>query len=86
MHRELELLVQAGLTPMQAIEAGTRRAAEMLRQQDEFGTLAVGKRADLLVLDADPLADIRNTRRIAAVIVDGKLVDRGSLLPVQAVP
>ena len=86
VHRELELLVQAGLTPMQAIEAGTRRAAEMLRQQDEFGTLAVGKRADLLVLDADPLADIRNTRRIAAVIVDGKLVDRGSLLPVQAVP
>ena len=43
VHRELELLVQAGLTPMQAIEAGTRRAAEMLRRQEEFGPLAPGR-------------------------------------------
>ena len=86
VHRELELLVQAGLTPMQAIVAGTRGGAQMLGQQDEFGTLAVGKRADLLILGADPLADIRNTRTIEAVIVDGKLVDRASLLPTRDAP
>jgi imidazolonepropionase-like amidohydrolase len=86
VHRELELLVQAGLSPMEAIVAGTRRGAEMLGQQDEFGTLAVGKRADLLILGADPLDDIRNTRKIEAVIVDGKLVDRASLLPARNEP
>lgn len=80
VHRELELLVQAGLTPMQAIEAGTRRAAEMLRKQDEFGTIAPGRRADLLVLDADPLLDIRNTRRIDMVVAEGVVVDREALL------
>lgn len=80
VHRELELLVQAGLTPMQAIEAGTRRAAEMLRKQDEFGTVAPGRRADLLVLAADPLLDIRNTRRIEMVVAEGVVVDRDALL------
>jgi len=79
VHRELELLVQAGLTPMQAIEAGTRRAAEMLRKTDEFGTVAPGRRADLLVLGADPLADIRNTREIALVVAEGRVVDREAL-------
>ena len=82
VHRELELLVQAGLTPMQAIEAGTRRAAEMLRKQDEFGTIAPGRRADLLLLDADPLLDIRNTRRIDTVVAAGVVVDREALLRV----
>jgi len=79
VHRELELLVQAGLTPMQAIEAGTRRAAEMLRKSGEFGSIAPGRRADLLVLDADPLLDIRNTRSIDLVIAEGRVVDREAL-------
>ena len=79
VHRELELLVQAGLTPMQAIEAGTRRAAEMLRKEGEFGTVAPGRRADLLVLGADPLADIRNTRAIELVVAEGRVVDREAL-------
>ena len=69
-HRELELMVQAGLTPMQAITAATGENAKLLRVTDR-GTIAVGKRADLLIVDADPLADIRNTRTIYAVYHDG---------------
>jgi imidazolonepropionase-like amidohydrolase len=79
VHHELELLVRAGLTPMQALEAGTRRAAEMVRADDAFGTIEVGKRADLLILDANPLEDIRNTQKIAAVVLNGRYLDRQAL-------
>jgi imidazolonepropionase-like amidohydrolase len=72
-HRELELMVEAGLTSMQAITAATGENAKLLRVADR-GTIAAGKRADLLVLDADPLADIRNTRKILAVYHDGRSV------------
>jgi imidazolonepropionase-like amidohydrolase len=72
-HRELELMVQAGLTPMQAITAATGENAKLLHSSDR-GTIAVGKRADLVVLDADPLVDIRNTRKIVAVYHDGQSV------------
>jgi imidazolonepropionase-like amidohydrolase len=72
-HRELELMVEAGLTPMQAITAATGENAKLLHLADR-GTIATGKRADLLVLDADPLADIRNTRRIVAVYHDGRSI------------
>jgi imidazolonepropionase-like amidohydrolase len=72
-HRELELMVQAGLTPMQAITAATGENAKLLHAADR-GTVAVGKRADLLVLGADPLIDIRNTRKIVAVYHDGHSV------------
>lgn len=65
-HRELELMTQAGFTPTQALSAATRDAA-MLLGLDDRGTLAVGKRADFVVLDADPTADILNSRRIHAV-------------------
>ncbi|MGD0445957.1 MAG: amidohydrolase family protein [Edaphobacter sp.] len=73
-HRELELMVQAGLTPMQAIAAATGENAKLLHSIDR-GTVAVGKRADLVVLDADPLMDIRNTRKIFAVYHDGRSVE-----------
>jgi imidazolonepropionase-like amidohydrolase len=72
-HRELELMVQAGLTPMQAITAATAENAKLLHATDR-GTIAVGKRADLLIVDADPLADIRNTRAIFAVYHDGRSI------------
>jgi imidazolonepropionase-like amidohydrolase len=72
-HRELELMVQAGLTPMQAITAATGQNAKLLHAEDR-GTIAVGKRADLLVLDGDPLVDIRNTKKIVAVYHDGRAV------------
>jgi imidazolonepropionase-like amidohydrolase len=76
----LELLVQAGLTPMEALQAGTRRAAEMIRAEREFGTIAIGKRADLLILGANPLEDIRNTGTLEVVVSEGRVVDRTQLL------
>lgn len=75
LHEELSLLVQGGLTPMEALRAATLAAAEYLGMTDSLGTVAPGKLADLILLDADPLADIRNTRRIAAVVADGRLLD-----------
>lgn len=72
-HHELELMVRAGLTPIEAITAATGESAKLLQAGDR-GTIAVGKRADLLVLDADPLIDIRNTQKISAVYHDGRSV------------
>ena len=77
-HRELELLVAAGLTPMQALVAGTSRAAAFLHMAD-LGTLGTGHVADFLVLDANPLDDIRNTRRISSLFMSGQRVDREAM-------
>jgi imidazolonepropionase-like amidohydrolase len=75
-HRELELMVEAGLTPAQALQIATSNAAEALRITVDAGTLAKGKRADMILLDADPLADIRNTRKINKVWIGGREVER----------
>lgn len=80
VHMELEQLVVAGLTPAQAIHAGTGGAARILGAEKDLGTIEVGKWADLVLLDADPLTDIRNTRRIWQVMHDGRLVDRPAIL------
>jgi imidazolonepropionase-like amidohydrolase len=74
-HEEMEDMVAAGMTPMQVIVAATRNSAEFLRLADA-GTLQAGKSADFIVLDANPLDDIRNTRRISAVVLRGAPVDR----------
>ena len=74
-HDEMLDMVLAGMTPMQVIVAATRNSAEFLRLADT-GTLQAGKSADFIVLDANPLDDITNTRRIAAVILRGAAVDR----------
>jgi imidazolonepropionase-like amidohydrolase len=79
MHFELELLVEAGLSPMEALVSATRRAAELIGKEDEFGTLEPGKRADLLVLGSDPLRDIRNTRTLELVIRSGEVIDRARI-------
>jgi len=79
-HMELEQLVAAGLTTMQAIHAGTGGAARIMGAEKDLGTIEVGKWADLIILDADPLADIRNTRRIWQVVHNGRLVDRQAIL------
>ncbi|MCL2429878.1 MAG: amidohydrolase family protein [Alphaproteobacteria bacterium] len=77
-HMELQLMAEAGMPTAEVIVAATSRAAEFLGLADR-GVIAAGRRADLLVLDADPLADIRNTRRIAALYIAGKEVDRTAI-------
>jgi hypothetical protein len=79
LHQELALLVGAGLTPMDAIQAATRNAADYRGSLGTEGTIEPGRRADLVILDADPLADIRNTRRISAVVQGGRLRMRSDL-------
>src|ERR1700730_14856069 len=73
-HRELQLMVEAGLTPMQAIVAATRTNAEILGGAKQFGTLQAGRAAEFIVLDANPLDDIRNTEKLSAVWQAGKTV------------
>jgi hypothetical protein len=76
---ELDELVKAGLTPAQALDAATRTGAEFLGRTSEFGSVQAGHAADLILLDANPLADIRNTRRINAVVLNGRYLDRAAL-------
>jgi len=73
LHDELELLVKAGLTPLEALQAATIRPAEYLGLEDRLGSIAPGRFADLVLLEANPLSNIANTRRIAAVILNGQL-------------
>ncbi len=80
VHMELEQLIAAGLTPAEAIIAGTASAARIMGAEKDLGTIEVGKRADLVILDADPLVDIRNTRKIWNVFKDGQIIDRQSLI------
>jgi imidazolonepropionase-like amidohydrolase len=79
LHDDLAYLVQAGLTPMQALQAATRNSAEFLGKLKTGGTLEQGKFADLLLLDANPLDDIHNTQKIRSIILRGKLLDRVDL-------
>jgi len=79
LHDELGLLVQAGLTPMQALQAATYKAAEFLGMMDSLGTVEQGKIADLVLLEANPLEEIGNTRKIAAVVVGGRYYPKTSL-------
>jgi len=79
LHDELVLLVQAGLTPLEALQTATLNPARFLRRERDFGSVASGKSADLVLLDANPLDDIGNTRKIAAVVYRGNLYSRASL-------
>lgn len=78
LHEELELLVAAGLTPAQALRSATLEPAKYLNAES-LGSVEEGKAADLMILDADPLADIRNTRKIGGVILGGKYLTRAYL-------
>jgi hypothetical protein len=78
LHRELELLVEAGLTPLQAISAATKSAATLV-QADDWGVLDSGKIADILLVRGDPSLRIGDTRNIAKVIQGGRILDRESL-------
>jgi imidazolonepropionase-like amidohydrolase len=74
LHRELRELVQAGLTPFQALEAATSNPAGFLALADGSGTISVGSRADLVMIEANPLVDISSTSRIAWVVREGLLI------------
>ncbi len=80
LHQELELLVESGLSPADALRAATLHGATVLKQDKHLGSIEPGKLADLVVLDADPLADIRNTRRIDMVIRGGRVCRPAELL------
>lgn len=75
--REMELLVEAGMAPIDVLVAATRTGAELIGAADRLGTLTPGKLADLVILDANPVADIRNVRRVRSVMQGGVLYDRG---------
>ncbi len=79
IHDELTHLVAAGLTPYEALKTGTINAAESLRETDRWGTLSVGKTADLVLLSDNPLRDIQNTRKIEGVVLRGKWITKGEL-------
>jgi hypothetical protein len=79
LHDELGLLVQSGLTPIEALQAATLNPARFLGREKDLGTIDTGKIADLVVLDANPLDDIANTRKISAVVFGGKFFSRASL-------
>lgn len=79
LHDELELLVKSGLTPLQALQAATLNPARYLEREQELGTVEKGKLADLVLLDKNPLEDIRNTTSISAVVLDGKLLEKQTL-------
>jgi imidazolonepropionase-like amidohydrolase len=79
LHQELEFLVQAGLSPIDALRTATINPSIFLKKEKELGTIEKGKLADLVLLDANPLEDITNTKKIFAVIVSGKLLERKDL-------
>jgi imidazolonepropionase-like amidohydrolase len=82
-HRELELMVEGGIPPLEAIRIGTLNAAVFLGLERDLGSIEEGKLADLVLLSADPRQDIANAQRIELVIKAGRVIDRGALdLPV----
>jgi imidazolonepropionase-like amidohydrolase len=81
VHKEIALLHEAGIPPMDIIVAATRNAAKIAGKESEIGTLETGKRADLVILDRDPLADIRNVSFIQDVMKGGRLFSEADLLP-----
>jgi imidazolonepropionase-like amidohydrolase len=79
LHREIELYVQAGFTPMEAIQSATLVPARVMGVENQTGTIQTGKRADLIVIDGDPLLDIRNTRNVELTIAGGKMYKSADL-------
>jgi hypothetical protein len=79
LQRELELYVQGGMTPLEAIQAGSIDSARAMKLDKDVGTIEAGKRADFVILDADPLANISNIRKASRVVAAGKLYNTAAL-------
>lgn len=80
LHRELSLFSEAGIPNAKVLELATRVAATVMRKQDDYGTIEVGKRADMLLVGGDPIADIENTRKLESIVKDGRIYDSQALL------
>ena len=76
LHHELEILVDAGIPPLEVIKIATRNGAQALDIEEDVGTIEPGKQADMIVLSDNPLDDISNTKKIEAVIVDGQFMNK----------
>jgi imidazolonepropionase-like amidohydrolase len=79
LHEELQRFVAAGFTPLEALRTATLNPAKFLGRENELGTIEKGKIADMVLLDANPLEDIRNTQKIAAVVANGRYFSRANL-------
>ncbi|PYX45296.1 MAG: amidohydrolase, partial [Acidobacteria bacterium] len=79
LHQELQRFVAAGFTPLEALQTATLNPAKFLGMQDRLGSIEKGKLADLVLLDANPLEDIRNTHKIAGMVVNGRYLSRSDL-------
>jgi imidazolonepropionase-like amidohydrolase len=79
LHDELAVMVEGGMSPLAALQTATLNPAKYFKIEQTAGTVAAGKRADLVLLEANPLSDISNVRRIHAVILAGRLLDRKEL-------
>jgi imidazolonepropionase-like amidohydrolase len=79
LHREIELYVDAGFTPLEALQAATIVPARVMGKESDSGTIEAGKRGDLVILDASPLDNIANTRKIYRVITNGRVFDPAPL-------
>ena len=79
LHNELALLVEADFTPMEALQTATSNLAQFLGKGDTFGTIQIGRAADLVLLDMNPLEDISHTRKIHAVVLGGKFYPLASI-------
>jgi imidazolonepropionase-like amidohydrolase len=79
LHEELALFVEAGMTPLNALRTATINPARYMGATDRLGGVEAGKLADFVLLDGSPLADIRNTTRISAVVANGRHLDRNAL-------
>jgi imidazolonepropionase-like amidohydrolase len=79
LHDELAALVEAGLTPLESLRTATLNPARYFEKTSEFGTVSPGMIADLVLIDGDPLAEIRNVRRISGVVANGRYLDRVAL-------
>ena len=79
IHEELAYLAEAGLSPYETLEAGTRNAAAAMDKSDDFGTIEIGKRADLILLEANPLEDVSNVQKRIGVVVRGRWLTEAQL-------
>jgi imidazolonepropionase-like amidohydrolase len=79
LHREIKRMTQAGMSPYEVLVTGTRNVGEYFSNEDDFGTLAPGERADLVLLRGNPLEDIANVDTIEGVMVDGRWLPRGEI-------